>query len=171
MMHPAIVVREEDTIQGKGLVATAPIPAGSVVWEMDPSTRIVTLAEVESWTHAEQDAFHLVGYQCAADSFAVCEGIERYMNHSCDPNTWWEGSCAMVARRAIAAGEEVTYDYATSEIALELAMLCACGSPVCRGMVTNHDYLDPAWQARYGHHLPDHVLAAMAGARRGARVT
>src|SRR5262245_17355356 len=35
-------------------------------------------------------------------------------NHSCDPNLWWEGPYDLVARRDIAAGEELTNDYATS---------------------------------------------------------
>jgi len=164
MLHPAIAVRNERTIQGNGLVATTPIAEATIVWAWEPGTRVVSLAEVPSLSPAAREAFHLVGYQCAADVFAACEGIERYMNHSCDPNTWWEGNHTLVARRAIAAGEEVTYDYATSEIALEWAMPCACGSPICRGVVTHRDYTDLAWQARYGAHLPDHAREAIARA-------
>ncbi len=161
MLHPAIVVGEGDTIHGKGLVATAPIPEGEVVWAMDPGARIVPCAEVAAWPPEEQEAFRLVGYQCSDDAMAVCEGIERYMNHSCDPNTWWADDHTLVARRDIAPGEEVTYDYATTETACVWAMPCACGSPDCRGLVTNRDCLDPAWQARYGNHLPGHVRRAI----------
>jgi hypothetical protein len=38
---------------------------------------------------------------------------------------------------------------------------CACGSPLCRGRVTNGDHLDPTWRARYGRHLPAHLLRAI----------
>jgi len=168
MLHHAITVREDGTIHGKGLVASAPIRSGEVVWTMDDGGRRVPCAEVATWPPEEQEAFHWVAYQCSDSEMAVCEGIERYMNHSCDPNTWWADDRTLVARRGIAAGEEVTYDYATTEIAVEWAMACACGSLHCRGLVTNHDYLDPAWQARYGDHLPSHVLRAIARALAGA---
>lgn len=162
MLHPAISVREGNTIHGKGLVATAPIAEGEVVWLMDEGARIVSCAVVATWPPEEQEAFRLVGYQCSDDAMAVSDGIERYMNHSCDPNTWWADDHTLVARRAIAAGEEVTYDYATTETARAWAMPCACGSPTCRDVVTNHDHLDAAWQARYGDHLPGHVKRAIA---------
>jgi len=38
----------------------------------------------------------------------------HYRNHSCDPNLWLAGAYTLAARRPIAAGEEVTSDYATS---------------------------------------------------------
>ena len=39
------------------------------------------------------------------------------MNHSCDPTCWFtdEDPEVMVACRDIQEGEEITYDYATSE--------------------------------------------------------
>ena len=35
-----------------------------------------------------------------------------FMNHSCDPNVWMQDEVTLVARREIAADEEVTIDYA-----------------------------------------------------------
>ncbi len=67
----------------------------------------------------------------------------------------------MIARRDIKPGEEITYDYATTEITLPFEMACGCGSPHCRGVVTNLDYRDPAWQAAYGLHLPDYTLRCL----------
>ena len=67
----------------------------------------------------------------------------RWINHSCDPNTeidsswtaetktiraWW------LATRVIAAGEELTYDYA---FAGAVAERCYCGSPQCRGVIVD----------------------------------
>jgi SET domain-containing protein len=37
----------------------------------------------------------------------------RYGNHSCDPNLWHADVVTITARRDIAAGEELTIDYAT----------------------------------------------------------
>lgn len=80
----------------------------------------------------------------------------RWFNHSCDPNTevmgswdreaqtmrvWW------VALRDIQIGEEITYDYG---FVAEVAEPCACGSPLCRGLIVDDD---PENLAR----LPDHL--------------
>jgi hypothetical protein len=47
---------------------------------------------------------------------AVGGNIARFINHSCTPNCWFEiaGTTIWIrAARTIAAGEELTYDYAT----------------------------------------------------------
>jgi uncharacterized protein len=47
---------------------------------------------------------------------AVNGNIARFINHSCRPNCWWEVVDKIIwirASRAIAVGEELTYDYAT----------------------------------------------------------
>ena len=82
----------------------------------------------------------------------------HYQNHSCDPNTWYEGASLMVARRRIEIGEEITYDYALSETRSPFPILecnCACGSDLCRETVTFDDWRLPELQDRYrGHFLP-----------------
>ncbi len=88
------------------------------------------------------------------------------MNHSCDPDLWWDGSTTLVARRDIKAGSEVTYDYATCEVAQDFEMNCSCGSSRCRGKISSRDYLDPDWQRQYGSHLPPHVLVRIRFKRR-----
>ncbi len=80
----------------------------------------------------------------------------RWFNHSCDPNTevvsrwdvekqtvvaWW------VALRAIAPGEEITYDYA---FVADAAEPCACGSASCRGLIVDPD---PSEIAKLPTHL------------------
>lgn len=70
----------------------------------------------------------------------------RWINHSCDPNsslrTGTDASgevfARVVARRAIKAGEELSYDYA---FPAHLAEPCRCGSPKCRGMIIDEDEL------------------------------
>jgi SET domain-containing protein len=75
----------------------------------------------------------------------------RWINHSCDPNAGVETGvragregqgeevwARIVARRPIAAGEEIAYDYA---FPAHLAEPCRCGSPRCRGMIIDEDAL------------------------------
>jgi len=170
MLSDAIVVRDSCTIHGTGLVAARYIAAGEWVWRADPGARRVPCSEVLSWSAERQREFQKVGWQVDADSFEVCDDASRYMNHSCDPNTWWGGEGLLVARRDIAPGEEVTYDYATSELALSPGITCACGCACCREEITNRDWEDPGWQARYAGHLPAHVREAIA-ARPSSGVT
>ena len=77
------------------------------------------------------------------------------INHSCDPNAWWEG-LDVTARRAIAVGEEITLDYATFHNELMPEFHCSCQSPECRKIIHGTDYLQP-FVERYNGHLSDYV--------------
>jgi hypothetical protein len=165
VISDAVEVIEQGVIHGRGLVARRSIPCGQVVWQLDPDTPVVSCSEVAGWPEQARDAFGYVGYQCSEGYFAVCRGIERYMNHCCDPNTWWADSHTLAACRDIQPDHEITYDYATTEIALAFEMHCTCGSSLCRGIVSSLDHLDRSWQERYGDHLPGHVLRAIWKAR------
>ncbi|HUX66903.1 MAG TPA: SET domain-containing protein-lysine N-methyltransferase [Terriglobales bacterium] len=50
----------------------------------------------------------------------------RFLNHSCQPNAAVEGR-RLVAIRAVAAGEEVTFDYRCTEYDMDAPFLCHCG--------------------------------------------
>ncbi|MDX6770811.1 MAG: SET domain-containing methyltransferase [Elusimicrobiota bacterium] len=65
-------------------------------------------------------------------------------NHSCDPNAGFlvagDGRVALSARRPIAAGEEVTWDYAMAEAdfledGVPESFECRCGAARCRGVI------------------------------------
>lgn len=62
------------------------------------------------------------------------------INHSCDPNLGLVAANRLVARRDIAVGEELTYDYATSDSVPYDEFACACASPRCRGTVRGTDW-------------------------------
>ncbi len=166
MLHPLIKLVDFGVIEGKGLVAQGLIRAGEIVSQLEPNQPLTPVEEVLSWPTGQQEAFIRHSYQLNDAYFVSEQGPEKHMNHSCDPNTWWLDDITMVARRDILPGEEITYDYATTEIAVPFTMRCACGSAICRGIVTHRDYLDPQWQARFGDHLPTHTRQAIQRARR-----
>src|SRR4029453_4593723 len=56
-------------------------------------------------------------------------------NHSCAPNARVVDRVTVVATRAIAAGEEITTDYALVTDDPGWSMRCACGAAQCRGTV------------------------------------
>jgi SET domain-containing protein len=162
LLHPAIVVSGEGSIHGTCLVTTRLIRAGEMVWKLNEP--MYSWKEVESWSPERREAFDWYGFQCGVDRYSLPEGLSREMNHSCDPNTWWDGSITLVARRDIEAGEEITYDYSTCDIGYAFEMECECESPRCRRTISNRDYLDRDWQRQYGSNLPPHVLAAIGRA-------
>ena len=91
--------------------------------------------------------------------------LNHYGNHSCDPNLWWIDAYTLAARRPIAAGEEVTNDYATSAGTAGFAMTCTCGTPLCRGTVTGQDWRLPELQDRYEDHWVPGLLNRIRGGR------
>lgn len=85
-----------------------------------------------------------------------------FENHSCDPSTWFEDDITMTARRDIAVGEEITYDYSTTESYIDPEMetvVCRCGTPVCRGRMLGDEWKRPELQERYGTHWMGYLLA------------
>ena len=79
-----------------------------------------------------------------------------FINHSCDSNVWMDGAFALVARRQVVPGEELTIDYALIEAEVDVwDFECECGSPLCRGIVRGDDWRRPDLQERYrGHFTP-----------------
>lgn len=80
-----------------------------------------------------------------------------YINHSCEPNAWLVGQITLVARRDIAAGEEICYDYATSDGSPYDEFTCHCGTPTCRKQVTGDDWRLPHLQQRYAGHFSPYL--------------
>jgi SET domain-containing protein len=164
MLHPHIEVRGSD-IEGRGLFASAAIRQGESIWRKDPGEKTYSQAEIDRLTAAQKKNFYNYCYQTGPDQFyGTPDGNAGddadYMNHSCSPNTWFEADGSMTAMRDIAPGEEITYDYATSESRANFRLRCRCGSPLCRGTVAGDDLKKSAeLRARYGDHVMPHVLA------------
>ncbi len=71
----------------------------------------------------------------ALDATAVRRGF-RYINHSCEPNTFMRCTAERAefyALRDIARGEELTVDYGTSHH--DGRLRCRCGAAECRGFL------------------------------------
>lgn len=94
------------------------------------------------------------------------DGNGPKVNHSCDPNCGVRANPAaggfdFVARRPIAAGEEITFDYAMRNYAIEhFPSRCLCASELCRGTVTGWRDLPDERKAAYGDLVAPYLLAA-----------
>jgi uncharacterized protein len=80
---------------------------------------------------------------------AEFDGVMMRVNHSCEPNVGMGGDVVLVAMRDIAAGEELTIDYALFLGDPGFAMECQCGTGACRRVVRGTDWTRADLQARY----------------------
>lgn len=71
------------------------------------------------------------------------------INHSCAPNCGLVGGTLVVAMRDIAVGEELVFDYAMCDTDDYDEFECACGTKICRGVITGKDWQLPELQERY----------------------
>ena len=148
-LHPDVVVAESP-IEGRGLFCTAPIAAGTLVARL--GGRLVDGRELRIMLDTSTSY---------VDTITVLPGVHLVLpgrqpigfgNHSCDPTLWHTGPFALSARRDIAAGEEVTVDYATQTAEPDFTLACRCASMLCRGTVTGDDWRRRDLQERYGEH-------------------
>lgn len=152
MLNPKITVRNQ-SVEGKGLFATMNISKGEVVWSLDPNEKQLSLAE----KNALPENLKKLAFQYH-DKYIVVTDRSEYMNHSCDPNTWWTKDFELSAKREINSGEEITYDYSTADVGdWTASWQCTCGAPNCRHIITGTDCLNPEFQNRYRGHLPSWV--------------
>lgn len=102
--------------------------------------------------------------QVGPDRWARHGGLGPKVNHSCDPNCGVrlnEGHAFdFVARRAIAAGGELTFDYAMRNFTIDhFPAICLCGAERCRGSVTGWKDLPAARKADYGELVAPYLRA------------
>jgi SET domain-containing protein len=130
--YAALVVRTS-AIVGRGLFSGTRIPRGAKLGEFGGERiglrearrrargcRIVAIVELDRFAYDAKGT---------GNAF-------RWINHSCDPNTFIRCTrtrAEFYARRAIAAGEELTTDYGESHHNGTLS--CRCGAPRCRGFI------------------------------------
>jgi len=86
-----------------------------------------------------------------------------FLNHSCEPNVGPEGNIVFVSMRDIAAGKELTVDYAMVDDD-ELSMDCSCGESACRGTITGRDWKNPKLQRKYGRFFAAYIYTKITAA-------
>jgi uncharacterized protein len=138
------------SIQGTGMFASQPIQEGELVVKiggmvMTEGEFRVYIATVSRYNAVQiGEESHLVDVSLAVGG----------MNHSCDANLWMRDEVTVVARRDIAAGEELTQDYALYTASPTWTLQpCCCGMPVCRHVITGNDWQRSDVQERYRDHF------------------
>jgi hypothetical protein len=124
------------------LVAIRPIAAGTKIFMVigrDTPTPTRHSIQVARDVHVDQDDAH-------DPAEAMRRYFWRFMDHACDPNTVIRGR-SVIARRDIASGETVSFNYNTTEYELAEPFRCRCESALCIGLVRGARHLTPGQRA------------------------
>lgn len=127
------VIVAQSRIHGVGVLAARDFAAGEIILEIDDS-RVVDEANPLRPEIGEYD-FHCD--YLAGGKVVLMRSPERHINSCCDPNTFVktiDGVRYVVARRAIKAGEELTYDYII-DCHGGIVWQCNCQHENCRGTI------------------------------------
>jgi hypothetical protein len=152
-------------IAGRGLFATADLPAGTEVSRL--GGRLVDTAELHRMV-ADAEA----GRAPYVDTIVVAEdrhlvvepgSNNRFGNHSCDPNLGWVDEYTLATMADVPAGHELVSDYAMSTADADYVLRCHCPSYRCRQMVAGDDWRIPQLQSRYRGWWVPYVQALVDG--------
>src|ERR671921_647809 len=111
-ISPKATKGRPSVIEGRGLVAVAPIAKDEIVaikggHIVDTATLRALPERLRNSEIQIADGFHLV-----ASDEAEYEPVMLFLNHSCEPNVGFAGNTVLVAMRDINPDEELTTDYA-----------------------------------------------------------
>lgn len=136
-------------IAGRGVHAIEPIARGEVA--AAKGGHILDGSVVANLPEAiRNSAFQIAaGHFLAALTQDEYDGVMMLVNHSCEPNTGMGGNVLLVSMRDIAAGEELTIDYALFLGDPDFTLDCHCGAAACRGTVRGTDWMRADLQERY----------------------
>ena len=120
-------------LTGRGLFAGSAIPARAKIGEYEGE--VIGLREARRRARGRRIVAIVELERHALDATGWKHGF-RFINHSCEPNTFIRCTpqrAEFYALRAIRAGEELTCDYGESQHNGRLP--CRCGASNCRGFI------------------------------------
>lgn len=113
---------KKSKIQGQGVFANRDFKKGEIVLRWNP--KVLTKKQANKLSEDEKNYLVIEGGR-----YLFMQEPERYVNHSCDFNTFPKNKCD-VAIRDIKKGEEITSDY--SQIESLDNFECKCGAKNCK---------------------------------------
>jgi len=136
---------------GARLIAATPCSAGQLVYR------------ITHYQITRQPTYQTI--QVGPDTHIEELGVLAYLNHACRPNVFVDtAALAVVAARDIAAGDELTFFYPSTEWDMARPFVCLCGAPECIRLVAGAKYLSLDTLSRYfiNTHIRDMALACLA---------
>jgi hypothetical protein len=146
-LSPKCQAAPQSSINRFGVFAKENIQSGEllVIW----GGYILNSEEMEKLPSELRDNYPLQVYDDLYLSPTSVDDLDdaEFFNHSCAPNAGVKGQNILVARREIEAGEEVCFDYETTD-SEGVYLLCKCGSPECRKVLHGESWKDPEFQKK-----------------------
>ncbi|ORZ39173.1 hypothetical protein BCR44DRAFT_1458531 [Catenaria anguillulae PL171] len=170
-MSPKVLAKKSPTA-GRGQFAGSDIKKGEVLFKGPIETYLRHEKEIKRMPEWRIKFVNHMGEQAEDDIWIAPplydEDASYFTNHNCDANLVYTGYDTMVARRDIAQGEELTFDYATADSEPRPIFKCNCGAKTCRGHVHGNDWQRNEVVDRYGvgafwPHIQKKILRSRAG--------
>ncbi len=149
-MDAACVVR--DMQHGAGLFATRELARGARIFIIEGTLQTFPTRysiQLDHGVHIEADGM-------TTDAQMRARHPWRFLNHSCDPNARIQGR-SVIARRPIAVGEQINFDYTTTEADMAEPFTCQCGSSRCLKDVRGFAHLSSDEQMARATRLAPHL--------------
>ncbi len=121
------IIIKKSKLNKKGIFAARNFKKGDVIiiWK---SKKILSKKELGQLPKSE--LHYISNYK--PNEFLLQQAPERYVNHSCNPNTKVRNN-SDIAINDIKKGEEITSDYSVANI--QQHFVCKCGSKNCKGFI------------------------------------
>lgn len=148
-MRSSPKVRQGVVAHGRAILCVQTLEAGETVFEL--AGRVV--ARPAMHTLQIDEAAHL----------APDDAAWAMLNHSCAPNCVIDFEHRRVAAcRVIQPGEELTFNYLSTEWEMASPFPCACGAAHCPGMIRGFRFLDAARREALGAVAAPYLLRLAA---------
>lgn len=134
------------------LVADRPVGAGEHLFTIvgaQTATPTRYTVQVGYGVHIDVPGDH--AFEAVLDQF-----YWRFMNHGCDPTVVVRGR-GVVSLKPIEFGQEITFNYNTTEYDMVEPFSCRCGSDRCAGLVRGFRYLSPEQREDLRPWLAEHL--------------
>jgi uncharacterized protein len=119
------IIVKKSKINKKGVFVLRDFKKGEAIFKWKPKK----LTETEFAKINENEKHYTM--KVGKGKYFLMQPPERFVNHSCNPNTKVKNNCD-VAIRNIKKGEEITSDYKSGGIVI---FKCKCGSKDCKDKV------------------------------------
>jgi len=153
MFHPHAQVIDLGGDAGLALVATRPIPAGTVMWVLCEFDIVLDRARVAELSRPYRAILDRYAFVSPTGDCILQWDHARFGNHSCDAICHSVGYDVEIAVRDVAPGQQITTEY--GNLNRDFHFRCGCGAPRCRTIVRQDDCL------RFGAEWDEQVADAL----------
>ncbi len=169
-MNNKIFNVRKSSIEGQGIFALSLISKGQKICSFKGAR--MTIKELKDKYSSGEERID-DPFQIGNDTYIDLEEPYVFFNHSCIPNAGVRDTGTLFALRDIKLGEEITYDYSTTEWTDDNAwgidwtdlwkIPCNCGTQACRGEIRVFSLLSDELKDSYRKQdaLMDFILARL----------